>query len=49
MLPQILIGGLGTGCIYALVGLGFTLVYRTMAMVNFAQGQVFMAGTFLGL
>lgn len=49
MLPQLLIGGLGTGCIYALVGLGFTLVYRGMAMVNFAQGQVFMAGTFLGL
>lgn len=49
MLPQLLIGGLGTGCIYALVGLGFTLVYRGMAMVNFAQGQIFMAGTFLGL
>jgi len=49
VLPQLLIGGLGTGCIYALVGLGFTLVYRGMKMVNFAQGQVFMAGTFLGL
>jgi branched-chain amino acid transport system permease protein len=49
VLPQLLIGGLGTGCIYALVGLGFTLVYRGLAMVNFAQGQVFMAGTFLGL
>ena len=49
MLPQLLIGGLGTGCIYALVGLGFTLVYRGIAMVNFAQGQVFMAGTFVGL
>jgi branched-chain amino acid transport system permease protein len=49
MLPQLLIGGLGTGCIYALVGLGFTLVYRTLSMVNFAQGQVFMLGTFLGL
>jgi branched-chain amino acid transport system permease protein len=47
--PQLLIGGLGTGCIYALVGLGFTLVYRGIRMVNFAQGQVFMAGTFLGL
>lgn len=49
MLAQILIGGIATGCIYAIVGLGFTLVYRTMRMVNFAQGQVFMAGTFLGL
>jgi branched-chain amino acid transport system permease protein len=49
MLAQILIGGITTGCIYAIVGLGFTLVYRSMRMVNFAQGQVFMAGTFLGL
>ncbi len=49
MLTQLLMGGLGTGCIYALVGLGFTLVYRTLSMVNFAQGQIFMAGTFVGL
>jgi branched-chain amino acid transport system permease protein len=49
MLAQILIGGITTGCIYAIVGLGFTLVYRSMRMVNFAQGQIFMAGTFLGL
>ncbi len=49
MLAQILVGGVATGCIYAIVGLGFTLVYRSMRMVNFAQGQVFMAGTFLGL
>lgn len=49
MLAQILVGGVATGCIYAIVGLGFTLVYRTMRMVNFAQGQVFMAGTFLAL
>ena len=49
MLAQILVGGVATGCIYAIVGLGFTLIYRTMRMVNFAQGQVFMAGTFLGL
>lgn len=49
MLAQIVIGGFATGCIYAIVGLGFTLVYRTLRMVNFAQGQVFMAGAFLGL
>jgi branched-chain amino acid transport system permease protein len=46
---QIIVGGIASGCIYAIVGLGFTLVYRTLKMVNFAQGQVFMAGTFLGL
>jgi len=49
MFDQLLIGGLATGCIYAVVGLGFTLVYRTLRMVNFAQGQVFMVGAFLGL
>lgn len=49
MLWQIIVGGIATGCIYAVVGLGFTLVYRTLRMVNFAQGHVFMAGTFLGL
>jgi len=49
MFDQLFIGGLATGCIYAVVGLGFTLVYRTLRMVNFAQGQVFMIGAFLGL
>lgn len=49
MFAQIVIGGFATGCIYAVVGLGFTLVYRTLRMVNFAQGHVFMAGAFLGL
>lgn len=49
MLMQIIVGGIASGCIYAIVGLGFTLVYRTLKMVNFAQGHVFMAGTFLGL
>jgi branched-chain amino acid transport system permease protein len=49
MFAQMVIGGFATGCIYAVVGLGFTLVYRTLRMVNFAQGQVFMAGAFLGL
>lgn len=49
MFSQLVIGGFATGCIYAVVGLGFTLVYRTLRMVNFAQGHVFMAGAFLGL
>lgn len=49
MLLQITIGGVATGSIYAVVGLGFTLLYRAMKVVNFAQGHVFMAGTFLGL
>jgi len=49
MLPQLLVLGLAVGCIYALVALGFTLIYRALRMVNFAQGQVFMLGAFIGL
>jgi branched-chain amino acid transport system permease protein len=49
MLSQTVVGGIATGCIYAVVGLGFTLLYRAIKLVNFAQGQVFTAGTFLGL
>ncbi len=43
---QTLIGGLSLGAIYALVALGFSLVYRTMGLVNFAHGQVVMIGAF---
>jgi branched-chain amino acid transport system permease protein len=43
---QTLIGGLTLGAIYALVALGFSLVYRTMGLVNFAHGQVVMVGAF---
>jgi branched-chain amino acid transport system permease protein len=34
--------GIATGCVYALVGIGFSLIYRTTGIVNFAQG-VFVA------
>lgn len=44
---QSLIGGLGMGAIYVLVALGFTLVYRTMGLVNFAHGDVLMIGAFI--
>lgn len=44
---QTLIGGLGFGAIYALVALGFSLVYRTMGLVNFAHGDVVMIGAYL--
>lgn len=44
---QTLVGGLGFGAIYALVGMGFTIVYRTMGLVNFAHGQIVMIGAFI--
>lgn len=42
------VAGLATGSIYALIGLGFTLVWKSMALVNFAQGDLFMLGAMLG-
>lgn len=44
---QTFIGGMSLGAIYALVALGFSLVYRTMGLVNFAHGSVVMIGAYL--
>ena len=38
--------GLAQGSIYALIALGYTLVYGILFMINFAHGEVFMAGAF---
>ena len=44
---QTFIGGISLGAIYALVALGFSLVYRTMGLVNFSHGNVVMIGAYL--
>jgi branched-chain amino acid transport system permease protein len=44
---QTLIGGIGLGAIYVLVALGFSLVYRTMGLVNFAHGDILMVGAYI--
>ena len=44
---QTLIGGLSLGAVYALVAMGFSLVYRTMGLVNFAHGNVLMIGAYV--
>ena len=36
--------GIATGCVYALVALGYTLVYGILELINFAHGDVFMLG-----
>src|SRR5690606_5312289 len=43
-----LIFGLAQGSIYALIALGYTLVYGILMMINFAHGEVFMAGAYIG-
>jgi branched-chain amino acid transport system permease protein len=47
-LIQTIIVGLSVGGIYGLVALGFTIVYRSLYVINFAQGDVFMIGSFMG-
>jgi branched-chain amino acid transport system permease protein len=48
-LPLRLVGGLTTGSIYALVALGYTLVYGVLQLINFAHSEVFMFGSLAGL
>ena len=43
------ISGLSTGSIYALIALGYTLVYGVLQLINFAHSEVFMLGAFGGL
>ena len=45
-LLQILITGVGQGCVYGLIALGFVLVYKATEIVNFAQGDLMMLGAF---
>jgi branched-chain amino acid transport system permease protein len=45
--PQQLVNGLETGSLYALIALGYTLIYGILEMLNFAHGDVFMIGGFL--
>ncbi len=40
------VGGLSAGSIYALVALGYTLVYGVLRLINFAHSEIFMFGTF---
>ncbi|MFN0148588.1 MAG: branched-chain amino acid ABC transporter permease, partial [Dehalococcoidia bacterium] len=40
--------GLTTGSLYALIALGYTMVYGVLQMINFAHGEVFMLGSFAG-
>lgn len=48
-LVQQLINGLSVGLIYALVAIGFTLIFGVLNVVNFAHGEVYMLGAYAGL
>lgn len=48
ILPQQLVFGLALGTIYGLIALGYTMVYGVLFMINFAHGEIFMIGAYIG-
>lgn len=49
MFFQQLINGLTVGCVYALIALGYTMVYGILEFINFAHGEIYMLGAYLGI
>jgi branched-chain amino acid transport system permease protein len=45
---QAVVNGLTTGSLYALIALGYTMVYGVLKLLNFAHGDLFMVGAFIG-
>lgn len=45
---QQIINGISLGSIYALIALGYTMVYGILRLINFAHGDIFMVGAFIG-
>ncbi|MEG1808679.1 MAG: branched-chain amino acid ABC transporter permease [Oscillospiraceae bacterium] len=48
MLVQQIVGGLAIGSIYALVAIGYTLIWRALGVLNFSQGDLLMLGAYIG-
>src|SRR4051794_37813537 len=46
---QHLVNGLSLGSIYALIALGYTMVFGILQLINFAHGDVYMLGAFFGM
>ncbi len=46
---ELFLGGLTKGSIYALLALGYTMVYGIIKLINFAHGEIYMIGTFISL
>ena len=49
MLLQQIINGLTLGAVYALIALGYTMVYGILELINFAHGEIYMIGAYLGI
>jgi branched-chain amino acid transport system permease protein len=48
LFTQLLVNGLTLGSLYALIALGYTMVYGILKLLNFAHGDVYMVGAFVG-
>jgi branched-chain amino acid transport system permease protein len=48
ILPQVLIDGIVLGFMYALIALGYTMVYGVLEFINFAHSEIFVLGAFVG-
>ena len=46
---ELILGGLTRGSIYALIALGYTMVYGIIELINFAHGEIYMIGAFTAL
>ena len=49
MFFQQLINGIVLGSTYALIALGYTMVYGIIELINFAHGEIYMFGAFVGM
>lgn len=47
LLPQQLVNGVQLGAVYALIALGYTMVYGVLRLINFAHGEVYMVGAYI--
>ncbi|SHJ95575.1 branched-chain amino acid ABC transporter permease [Desulforamulus aeronauticus] len=49
MLSQQILNGITLGATYALIALGYTMVYGIIQLINFAHGEIYMVGAFVGV
>ncbi len=49
ILPQVLVDGIVLGFMYALIALGYTMVYGVLEFINFAHSEIFVIGAFVGV
>jgi branched-chain amino acid transport system permease protein len=45
---QTIVNGIVTGCLYALIALGYSMVYGVLKLLNFAHGDIYMVGAYIG-